>query len=143
MCLGPGPEGGAARPSPATQNQVCRWGLPLGSAVAPAPAVTARHLPRSSPPLGSVKHQLCISTGGCASLRPGGGSLGPASPAGLAFSRHQPGLKGVVVTGVTAGRWHIHMSGQQRILKVIQTQQPHLTGGETEAREGGGLPKDT
>lgn len=64
------------------------------------------------------------------------GSFGFAAPVSLAFSRHQSGLKGVVVTGVTLGHWHIQMSEQQRIFEVFQTQQRSFTGEETEAREG-------
>lgn len=57
------------------------------------------------------------------------GSFGSAAPASLAFSRHQSGLKGMVVTGVTLGHWHVQMSGQQRIFEVFQTQQPNFAGG--------------
>lgn len=78
-------------------------------------------MPASGPAVGAVAPEL------------------PATPASLVFSRRQPGLKWDRVTEVTVGPWHIQTSVQQRIFGVIQTQEPHFTGGEPEAPEGEGL----
>ena len=67
----------------------------------------------------------------------------PAAPTSRALSRPQPGFKAVVGPSVTLGHWHIQTPGQQRICEVIQTQQPHLTDGETEAGREKHMPEDT
>lgn len=106
------------------REQVYWWSLHLSTAVTPAPAVVSYHLP-CTPPLGSVKRQLGGSTVE---------SFGPSAPASFASSRHQPRLIKVTLDSGT-----FICQGQQRIFKVIQTQQPHLTDRETESREEKGL----